>query len=87
MAKAASLSSSADLFPRLEAISLARTRLFKITAPPRRPKAAEPAEMVTALAVVVVPIIKVASATDKRARAAMTNPLILKNDGWISSTL
>ena len=78
MAKAASLSSSADLFPRLEAISLARTRLFKMTAPPRRPKAAEPAEIVTAPAVAVVPMIQVASATDKRARVAMKYPFILK---------
>ena len=78
MAKAASLSSSADLFPRLEAISLARTRLFKMTAPPRRPKAAEPAEIVTAPAVAVVPMIKVASETDKRARVAMKYPFILK---------
>ena len=79
MAKAASAaSSSADLFPRLEAISLARTRLFKMTAPPRRPKAAEVPEIVIAPAVAVVPMMKVASATDKRARVAMKYPFILK---------
>lgn len=78
MAKAASAaSSSADLFPRLDAISLARTRLFKMTAPPRSPKAAEVPEMVIAPAVAVVPMTKVASAIDKRARVAMIIPFIL----------
>jgi len=72
MEKTASLSSSADLFPRLLARAAARTTPLRMATPPRRAKEAAEAE-VTVYTVPVVAAVertKVASATEAKAMQA-----------------
>jgi len=72
-AKTASwLSASADLLPLREAIAVAKKSPLRMATPPRRPRLATEAELrVTAVPAVAaaVPMIMVASATDKATTA------------------